>query len=380
MRIGEPIDPRLSFVRRLHDLDDARAIGASGPRLRELRRGGARLGDALRDGPRVKAVRTLPLTTLVYPAAFAFNHALRVPVPYVQLTHRCLLVQVEAAGETKNVLFNPSDYEANKATPFFRDLLAAVPAPALAERILSTQFGQVDAQLRALGLTPEDIDVVAFDHFHTQDLRPLLGSTVPRPDGSYYQARFPNALLVAPREGWEDWADVHPLQRAWFIEEGNEGVPADRVVLTEGDLWLGEGCLLLRTPGHTRGNQTLFAHGARGVFGCSENGCSADNWSPHDSALPGLRAFARRYGLDVVLNSNTPELAADQYSSMILEREIVDRDPDDPAFVQMFPSSEVTPSLLAPGVRPSRVFGERDSGELTMERAAAPRSAPRMHA
>ena len=43
------------------------------------------------------------------------------PVPYVVMSHRCLLVQVRVtvAGQSvlKNVLFNPSDIQAAKATP-----------------------------------------------------------------------------------------------------------------------------------------------------------------------------------------------------------------------------------------------------------------------
>ena len=47
MRLGEPVDPRLPWVRHIHDLDEARSLPASGPRLREYRRIGRRLGDAL---------------------------------------------------------------------------------------------------------------------------------------------------------------------------------------------------------------------------------------------------------------------------------------------------------------------------------------------
>ena len=65
-----------------------------------------------------------------------------------------------------------------------------------------------------------------------------------------------------------------------------------------------------------------------------------------------------------MLNSNTPELGAEQYTSMILERSVVDRVAENPAFVQMFPSSEVTPSLLSPGIRPSMIFGAIESGEV----------------
>ena len=52
-----------------------------------------------------------------------------------------------------------------------------------------------------------------------------------------------------------------------------------------------------------------------------------------------------------MLNANTPERGADQYTSMVLERTVVDRVKRAPAFVQMFPSSEVTPSALSPGLQ-----------------------------
>ncbi|MCB9625174.1 MAG: hypothetical protein H6723_17800 [Sandaracinus sp.] len=372
MRIGEPVDSRLPWVRRIHDLDEARSLSASGPRLREYRRIGRRLGDDLRSGPRA-TVKTIPLATLLYPTTFAFDRAVPLPWPYVQMFHRCLLVQVEVEGTTRNALFNPTDYLASKATPFFADLIDALPHPDL-QKLLSTQYGQVDEQLAALGLSAADIDVVAFDHFHTQDLRPILGSEIPAPDGTRLHARFPNALLLAPRKEWVDWDDLHPLQRSWFVADGKRGVPEDRVVLFDGDLLLGAGAMILQTAGHTTGNQTLFAHGARGVFGSSENGCSADSWSPRESRIPGVAKKARAYDLEVVLNSNTPELAAEQYNSMVLEKSVVDRSEVDPAFVQMFPSSEVTPSAFAPGVRPSMLFVERDSGTVRTSRA---RTAPR---
>jgi hypothetical protein len=80
--------------------------------------------------------------------------------------------------------------------------------------------------------------------------------------------------------------------------------------------------------------------------------------------MKGLRRFADLYDAEVVLNSNTPELCAEQYSSMILETSTVDRAIEDDAFPQMFPSSEVTPWWLTPGIRPTVVLKERDSGEL----------------
>lgn len=371
MKLGEPVDRRVPWVRRLLDLKEAREIRSAGPKLDALRVGARSLGDDLRCSPRVEAVKTLSLTTLLYPTTFAFNRAVPLPWPYVQMIHRCLLVQVIAEGELKNVLFNPTDYEAARATPFFAKMIDRVGERG--SKLISKQFGQVEEHLARLGLSTEDIDLIAFDHFHTQDVRPLIGDGVRK-------AKFPNAYLLAPRQEWEDWGGLHPLQRSWFIADGKKGVPESKVVLTDDDVSLGNGCLLLQTPGHTTGNQTLFVHADRGVFGCSENGTSADNWSPKQSRIPGLKRQAEFYDYEVILNANTPELCAEQYTSMILEREIVDRVDGRPEYAQMFPSSEVNPSPFAPGIRPAVLFEERDSGKLHIRRSANRESGVQPHA
>ena len=359
MRVGEPIDRRIPWVRAVHDLDEARAIGSPGPKLRALRRAGEKLGQELREGARVICTRTMNNVTAVYPTKYAFNKAVPLPVPFVMLMHRCLLVQVLAEGEVRNILFNPTDAEGARRTPYFRKLIdAAGEGPS---RLLSKRFPSIEEQIAELGIAPEEIDVVAFDHFHVQDLRSL-------------PQRFPNALLLAPRVEWKDWDDLHPLQRMFFIEDGKLGFPEDRVVQYDADLRLGDGAMILRTPGHTTGNQTLFCNAEQGVFGCSENGTSADNWAPFESKIIGLRRYARHYEVEVILNSNTPELAGEQYTSMILELAMVDRVPEAPAFAQMFPSSEVTPSALSPGITPSMIFKRRDSGTLQRGRRAAKKS------
>src|SRR5208282_858753 len=131
-----------------------------------------------------------------------------------------------------------------------------------------------------------------------------------------------------------------------------------------GDYVLGDGVMVLRTPGHTSGNQTLLFNTDTGVWGVSENGTCADSWSPMDSSISGLRSFCRRQDVDVVLNANTPERGAEQYTSMVLERTLVDRVKRAPAFVQMFPSSEITPSKLAPGLAPTLLHRAVTSGEV----------------
>jgi glyoxylase-like metal-dependent hydrolase (beta-lactamase superfamily II) len=339
----------------LHDLDAAWGTRGHGQRLRAVRAAAERVRERFASGPRVVSVRTLPLSKLAYPTRYAFYAAARSPIPLVTLHHRCVLVQFMQQGELKNLLFNPTDVDAAKAAPFFAKMVEQ-----FGERLTALMQGKTTpllAQLAAHGVGALDVDYVAFDHFHTQDLRPLLGT-------ASLPARFPNAVLLAPEVEWHDWDDLHPLQRAWFVEGGKSGVATDRLALTSGDLLLGDGVMLLRTPGHTSGNQTLFLHTESGVWGISENGTCADAWSPMDSKIAGLAATCRRQELDVILNSNTPEGAGEQYTSMVLERTIVDRVKRAPAFVQMLPSSEILPSPLAPGLTPTLVHGKITSGEV----------------
>ncbi|MGZ6095748.1 MAG: hypothetical protein ACXWUG_27150, partial [Polyangiales bacterium] len=149
------------------------------------------------------------------------------------------------------------------------------------------------------------------------------------------------------------------------------GVRTNKVVLTDGDLALGDGVVIARTPGHTSGNQTLFVSTSRGVWGTSENATCVDGYSPLDSRIAGLRRHARTFDVDLVMNLNTPEFGADQYISMSLERIVVDRVPHAPAFVQMFCSSEVTPSPMSPALRPTIVFGHLNIGQTVARRAVS---------
>jgi len=351
----------LKDVTPIHDFDTPRAEPLQGRRFRAVRSAAERVRDRFAAGPRVVCVRTINQTTLPYPTKYAFFSAAFSPAPFVTLTHRCVLVQFMQRGSLKNLLFNPTDIIAARRAPYFARLVEQFRR---FEPLLSKQWDSVPYVLASMGIRATDIDYVAFDHFHTQDLRGLLGTRDGRRPPLY-----PNAVLLAPRVEWDDWDELHPLQRSFFVPDGKEGVREERVAFLDGDMALGDGVMLLRTPGHTSGNQTLFLNTDNGVWGISENGTSADNWSPLESKIAGLAGACRKQDLDVILNSNTPESAGDQYTSMMLERTIVDRVKRAPSFVQMFPSSEVTPSVLAPGLSPTVIHGEIRSGELTKPEA-----------
>lgn len=342
---------------RLDALDAAWAQRGHGRRLAAAMEGAASLRARLSEGPAVTAVRTLPLTTLMYPARYAFWGAAVSPAPYVTLSHRALLLRFAQGGRTRHLLFNPSDIDASRRAPFFAGLIERF-GPTLTA-LAAKRAEPLEEQLRWLGVAPDDIDYVAFDHFHTQDLRTLLGTA----DGRV-QPRFRNAKLLAPRAEWEQWGELHPMQKAWFVPDGIDGVDLSRVVLTDEDLALGDGVALVRTPGHTVGNQTLFFKTDRGVWGCSENGTCADNWSPRESRVPGVARAARETGVEVILNGNTPEYGADQMTSMLIERALVDRVGHATQWVQMFPSSEAIPSVTAPGLSPSYQHGAVTHGDI----------------
>ena len=126
MKLGATVDPRLPWIRKLSDLDEARAVGTPGPRLEALRRAGRALGDRLRNGPRVLGVKTLNNAVLPYPTRFAFNGVVPLPWPMVIMTHRTLLVQLRTSEGVKNVLFNPTDAQAARQAPFFAKLEAQI--------------------------------------------------------------------------------------------------------------------------------------------------------------------------------------------------------------------------------------------------------------
>jgi hypothetical protein len=344
-------------LQRLQLLDEAWRVRGHGRRLDAVREGANALRKLASEGPRVLSVRTLPLVRAPYGSKFAFRGAAWSPAPLVLLNHRCLLVQFMQAGVPKTLLFNPTDLHGARTTPYFARIEASTPK--LVAEMISPPFPALEAQLADLGVRVDDVDYIAFDHFHVQDLRPTMGTV----DGRL-AARFPKARLLAPRVEWDDWARLHPLQRAFYVAEGRTGVQTSRVVFTDGDLVLGDGVYLVRTPGHTSGNQTLFLATDQGVWGCSENGVAADSWSPIDSNIAGLKQYARHNDVDLVLNLNTPESGVDQYTSMTLERIVVDRVSRAPAFVQMFPSSELMASAIAPGLAPTLQFERITVGEV----------------
>jgi len=337
-------------------LAEARAEPLPGPRLQKLRRAALQAREQFTQQGPVAAVATCDLITFPYPALFAFSGAALSPAPYVMMTNRMQVVQfVDGLGARRTLLFNPSDYERGQAAPFYSSLRERYGA-FVSDKVMSTRHGTVQSHLASLGLTPADVDYIAFDHLHVQDLRGWLG-------GDGVPPYFPRARLLVQRAEWEMVKDLHPMQAVWFVPGGAD-VPAERVVLLDGDTWLGQGAAILSTPGHTRGNMSLAVATSRDVFIVSENGVSTESYTPLLSAIPGVRRFAEHMGWEVVLNGNTREDSLEQYSSMVVEKLFAGPSSVEPTFVNFHPSSLLTASMLAPGLSPTIVLPAPNFGDV----------------
>ncbi len=353
----------VEHLERIADLDPAWAEASAGARLEAVRRAARRLRDKLTDrGPAV-SVRTADLVTFPYPSAYGLQGVARSPAPYVMMRNRVQLVQVDCGGQLVNILVNPSDYERSMTAPFFARMLERYGAAA--SKLLSTAHGTVATALTSWGVDPAEIDYVVFDHLHVQDLRALLGTTEPEPGKSEpTPALLPRARLLAQREELRIFEQLHPLQADWFVADGLRGVDPKKIVALDGDVRIGAGFALIRTPGHTEGNHSPVVVTDQGLWTISENGVCLDAYAPESSRIKGLRGWARATGVEVILNANTRERSLDQYTSMVLEKTLAHPTADRPEFPQHFCSSEMVRSLLAPGLAPTFTHGAITHGQV----------------
>jgi len=299
------------------------------------------------------SVATCDLVTLPYPTRMGLFRASRAIAPFVAITNRMLVIRwTETDGRRRVLLFEPSDVELGRNTPYFAALAAKFPA--VLRSFTVREHDTVPGHLRRLGIAPEEVDFLMFDHLHTQDLRRWVGTTGPQTDlGATVQATFPNARVIVQRDELIAMADLHPLQRPWYQPATFADVDPARFLAIEGSTVLAPGVAVIATPGHVLGNQTLLLNTSTGIWASSENVIAAECLTPQHSRLPGIARWSRTWGQEVVLNANTLESTAEQYNSLVLEKTLVDVSQRDPRFLQFFPSSELTPHWMNPGTRPT---------------------------
>jgi hypothetical protein len=359
--------PEKVGLKPFHEFDQANETWPRGDRPAAIREAASefRARFAVPEN-RIRGVRTVDLAAAGYPVKFAFGGAARAANPFVNILNRLVVVQYEDFdGETRTLVYEPTVTEGAAESPFYDQLLARY-GEFLSYKVFAKFYNEVPEALAKTGVRPEDVDFVSFDHLHVQDVRFVLGTTEPPPGHSgTVPPLFPNAKLLTQRREWDTFRSLHPMQWAWYVEDGIKGIPEDNVVLLEGDVELGKGVALVWTPGHTDGNHSLTINTEDGVWVSSENGVSADNWHPHLSRIPGVRKFAEFFNREVVLNSNTLEDSIDQYDSMLKEKALADPNSRDPRFRNVFPSSEMTDWRRQWPVVPTFSYGGMNYGQLS---------------
>jgi hypothetical protein len=357
------LDPNDPVIRRAPHFEGARNHAAPQDRLKAAVQQALTFREEMLQGDPVPYYRSIDLVRAPYPKRYALKDACTVPVPYVHILNRVFVVQFKSADGVKTMLVSPSDVAGNGETPFFKGLTNRMGAlESYIRPVFSPEYNTVEQALAKTGIKPLDVDYLTYDHLHTQDLRRWLGT-----DG--HPAYFPNAKLLVMRQEWESVKALLPPQQQWYCPEGIAGVPEDKVILLDHDVFLGEGVALVHTPGHTEGNHSIVVHTPEGLMVTSENGVSPDAYAPKHSRIPGLKQYAEKTGIDIVLNSNTLERGLDQYISMVQEREIAGPSKRNPLFPNMVCSSELTPYWLFPGISPSLAFGELEFGKAVLNAA-----------
>lgn len=289
-------------------------------------------------GGTITGVRTIDLVAAGYPAGYAFNHAAFALNPYLAICNRLLLIRYQdCGGKSRLLAWEPTILENSAKAPFFAELIKFY-GEFLSNTVFKTEYHTLAQALAKAGVRAEDVDYVAFDHLHVQDVRGLIGTA----DGSI-QPAFPNAKLIAQPKELDTVFEPHPMQTAWYVPDSGVGAERSRLLPIEGDVLLGTGIVLIATPGHTDGNVSLVLNTDDGIWVSSENGVAVDNWHPEHSKIPGLRGYRQHYQRDVILNANTLEDPQDQYNSMLLERALADVSKKDARFKQVLPSTELLP-------------------------------------
>ncbi len=362
-------------IQPIQNFKGARDSSIPRNRLEDVRNRARKFREEMLSGGQVLFYKTCELVRVPYPVRYAFTNVYTqsmLQTPVLHIVNRLFVIQFKTGAGVKTLLFSPSDVMANAETRFFKRLgggdlarmegkigekSAAGFLKSAAQKLVAPTSLTVDQWLEKIGIRPEQVDYISYDHLHTQDLRNWLGT-----DGG--RGLFPNAKLLIMRQEWESAQGLVPPQQDWYCPKGTAGLDPGRIVLLESDVKLGEGVAFIQTPGHTMGNHSLVVHTPEGLMVSSENGVGVDAYAPDKSQISAVRKYAKSTQMEVVLNGNTQESGLDQYISMVTEKEIAGPSRRNPDFPNMVCSSEFTAYWLFPGLKPSFNFGDLEFGKI----------------
>lgn len=358
-------------ARPIPEFDGVHDVWPRGQRLQAVRSAAEAFKPRFKSQGQVTAAKSVDIAAAPYPVSFAFHGAVNVPhMPLISMINRMIVVQYDDfAGRPRTLAFEPTVPAGSAEAPFYHhliQLMAKIPLGTKAsEAVMLKYYNEPGDVLDQLGLLPEDIDFCTFDHLHVQDPRMILGSTRPVKGETTPRAPlFGNAKMLVHSRELATLESLHPMQWAWYVEEGLDGVDPAAFARFDGDIELGPGIALLWTPGHTDGNHSLVINTPDGVWVSSENGISLDNWQPELSKVPGVRRYHEQYGREICPNANTLEDSLDQYDSMVKEKTLADPCKDDPRWLQILPSTELVDWKRFWPVRPTYLHGGLSYGTI----------------
>ncbi|KNX38940.1 MBL fold metallo-hydrolase [Luteipulveratus halotolerans] len=359
-------------ARTIPEFDGVHEVWPRGDRLQAVRDATTAYKKRFVQQGQVRAVKSVDIAAAPYPVSFAFNGAVVAPhLPLIAMINRMIVVQYDDwDGRARTLVFEPTMPEGSAEAPFYDNLQRTMDKVPFGlskkfEGFMLKYMNEPDDVLRLVGLTPDDIDFCTFDHLHVQDPRMIMGSSKAIPgESAPRKPLFGDAKMLVHERELATLQSIHPMQWAWYVEDGLDGVDPSRFATFDRDIELGPGIALLWTPGHTDGNHSLAINTPDGVWVSSENGISLDNWQPELSTIPGVRSYARTYGREICPNSNTLEDSLDQYDSMIKEKIMADPSKRDPRRLQILPSTELAPWKRFWPVLPTFVHGGIEYGQV----------------
>ncbi|MFD4180379.1 hypothetical protein [Rhodococcus sp. NPDC058514] len=353
--------------RTIPEFSGVHDVWPRGDRLDAVREGAKKYRERFLQQGQIRAIKSFDIAAAPYPARFAFQGYSINANPMISIINRMFVIQFDGFdGKLKTLVWEPTVAAGSAEAPFYNKL-QKFSQKLHAESIFVKYYNDPESILPRLGLRNEDVDYISFDHLHVQDVRMIMGSDTPiEGESEPRKPLFPNAKLLVHRKELGTFESMHPMQWAWYVENGMAGVPAERLEVFEGDVELGVGVSLLWTPGHTDGNHSLCVNTPDGVWVSSENGMAPDSWQPELSKIPGVKQQAQFYGREVVLNGNTLEDSLDQYDSMVKEKTMASPARRDPRWLQVIPSSECADWKRQWPVIPTYSHGGLDYGTITV--------------
>jgi hypothetical protein len=160
---------------RIDAFDDSKTREDPGGELAAIREEARAFRSRFAETGMPEYVETFDLVSVPYPTRFGFWRAGTSRSPFVTITNRLVVVRWrDRGGSRRTLLFEPTDAELGENTPFYRKLSARFPK--VLRGLGIKQHATVLDRVRAIGIDPREVDFLAFDHQHTQDVRRLIGT------------------------------------------------------------------------------------------------------------------------------------------------------------------------------------------------------------